>query len=135
MKYTEKLPTAEQFFELFDTTGWNTKYELTNEELFAALKNSWYTISVFNNDQLIGFGRIICDGIFHALILDVIILPGRQGEGIGKEVMDKLVSKCKKHKIRDIQLFSAKDKTGFYEKLGFKSRTEHSPGMELEKYW
>ncbi len=76
MKYSEKLPTAEQFFEIFETTGWNTKYELTKEELFTALKNSWHNISV-----------------------------------------------C------------AKDKTGFYEKLGFKSRAEHSPEMELEKYW
>jgi len=135
MKYSEKLPTENQFFELFDTTGWNTKYELSKEELYIALKNSWYTISVFNNDQLIGFGRIICDGIVHALILDVIILPNRQGEEIGKEVMDKLVSKCKKHKIRDIQLFSAKDKAGFYEKLGFEKREDHSPGMQLGKYW
>ena len=135
MIYTEKLPTATQFFELFETTGWNAKYELSKEELFTALKNSWYTISVLDNNQLVGFGRIICDGVEHALILDVIIHPKRQDEGIGKEVMGKLVSKCKEHKIRDIQLFSAKDKAGFYEKLGFKSRAEHSPGMELEKYW
>ena len=135
MKYTEKLPTAEQFFELFETTGWNTKYELNKEELYAALKNSWYSISVYDHNLLVGFGRIICDGIVHALILDVIILPEKQGEGIGKEVMDKLVAKCKKHKIRDIQLFSAKDKAGFYEKLGFERRKENSPGMQLEKYW
>lgn len=50
MKYTEKLPKTEQFFELFKTTGWNTKYELTKEELFTALKNSWYSISVFDKE-------------------------------------------------------------------------------------
>jgi len=132
---TEKLPTADQFYDLFETTGWNKKYELNSEELFTALKNSWYSISVFDNDRLIGFGRIICDGAVHALILDVIIHPNYQSQGIGKEVMDKLVAKCKKHKIRDIQLFSAKDKAGFYEKLGFKNRANHSPGMEMEKYW
>ncbi|PLX15706.1 MAG: GNAT family N-acetyltransferase [Marinilabiliales bacterium] len=135
MRYTENLPSAEQFHILFETTGWNTKYELSKEELYFALKNSWYTISVYDKEQLIGFGRIICDGIVHALILDVIILPERQGEGIGKEVMDKLVSQCKKYKIRDIQLFSAKDKAGFYEKLGFEKRKDDSPGMQLEKYW
>ncbi len=135
MKFSEKLPTAEQFFELFETTGWNEKYELSKEELYTALQNSWYTISVYDEKKLIGFGRIICDGIVHALILDVIILPERQGEGIGKDVMDKLITKCKKHKIRDIQLFSAKDKGKFYEKLGFKNRDLKSPGMELEKYW
>jgi len=133
MKYTEELPTADQFFGLFETTGWNEKYELNSEELYTALKNSWYSISVFDNNQLIGFGRIICDGIVHALILDVIILPDRQGEGIGKEIMNKVVAKCKKHKIRDIQLFSVKDKAGFYEKLGFERRKENSPGMEMEK--
>lgn len=135
MKYSEELPSPELFFELFETTGWNTKYELSKEELFLALKKSWYTISVYDDKKLVGFGRIICDGIVHALILDVIILPERQGEGIGKEVMKKLVAKCKKHKIRDIQLFSAKDKAGFYEKLGFECRKEDSPGMQLEKYW
>jgi N-acetylglutamate synthase-like GNAT family acetyltransferase len=134
MNFTEKLPTKDQFFELFVTTGWNKKYELNKEELYTALKNSWYTISVLNNESLIGFGRIICDGIVHALILDVIIHPEEQGKGIGKEIMNKLITKCKKHKIRDIQLFSAKDKAGFYEKLGFKNRDEKSPGMEMGKY-
>jgi ribosomal protein S18 acetylase RimI-like enzyme len=135
MKFSEELPTAEQFFELFETTRWNEKYGLSKKELFTALKNSWYTISVFDNKQLVGFGRIICDGVVHALILDVIIHPEKQGKGIGKDVMDKLVAKCKKHTIRDIQLFSAKDKGKFYEKLGFKNRTNNSPGMEMEKYW
>jgi N-acetylglutamate synthase-like GNAT family acetyltransferase len=135
MTYSEKLPTSEQFFELFETTGWNSKYELNSKELYSALRNSWYTISVFNEAKLIGFGRIICDGVVHALILDVILHPKEQGKGIGKEIMNILVSKCKKHKIRDIQLFSAKGKTGFYEKLGFEKRKDHSSGMGLEKYW
>ncbi len=135
MIYSEKSPSEDQFYDLFLTTGWNKKYELSKEELFLSLKNSWYFISVFEDDQLVGFGRIICDGVVHALILDVIIHPDYQAKGIGKEVMTKLVTKCKKNKIRDIQLFSAKNKGGFYEKLGFKNRDEQSPGMEMEKYW
>ena len=49
--------------------------------------------------------------------------------------MNKLVAKCKKHRIRDIQLFSAKDKAPFYEKLGFEKRKNDSPEMGLKKYW
>ncbi|MDA3954170.1 MAG: GNAT family N-acetyltransferase [Bacteroidales bacterium] len=135
MKYSENLPTSEQFYKLFETTGWNDNYELSAEELYTALKNSWYTISIIDNDQLIGFGRIIGDGVVHALILDCIIQPDKQGEGIGKKITEKLVSKCKKHKIRDIQLFSAKGKAGFYEKQGFEKRKDDSPGMGLKKYW
>jgi len=135
MKYSEKLPSPDNFFELFETTGWNKKYELSKDQLYIALKNSWYSISVYYEDKLVGFGRVICDGVVHALILDVIVIPGLQGHGIGKFVMDKLLTKCKQHKIRDIQLFSAKDKAGFYEKLGFECRDDNAPGMEIEKYW
>jgi N-acetylglutamate synthase-like GNAT family acetyltransferase len=135
MQYTEKKPTSEQFFKLFETTGWNSKYELSKDELYIALKNSWFSISVFEKTNLIGFGRIICDGVVHALILDVIVDPEMQNIGIGKQIMDKLVAKCKKHNIRDIQLFSAKAKTGFYEKLGFEKRPDNQSGMQLEKYW
>jgi ribosomal protein S18 acetylase RimI-like enzyme len=132
MKLSEKLPAREHFFSLFETTGWNTKYELTKDELYAALKNSWYCISIYDQNNLVGFGRIISDGIVHALILDVIVLPEMQGEGIGKENMNKLILKCKKHNIRDIQLFCAKDKAGFYEKLGFERRDENAPGMQYQ---
>ncbi len=135
MKYSNNLPASEQFFELFETTGWNTKYELSKDELIQALRNSWFYVCVYDKNDLVGFGRIICDGVLHALILDVIVLPEKQGEGIGKEIMNKLIEKCKTHKIRDIQLFSAKDKAGFYENLGFERRKEDSPGMQLEKYW
>ncbi len=132
MKLSEKLPAREHFFSLFETTGWNTKYELTKDELYFALKNSWYCISIYDQNNLVGFGRIISDGIVHALILDVIVLPEMQGEGIGKEIMNKLILKCKKHNIRDIQLFCAKDKAGFYEKLGFERRDENAPGMQYQ---
>jgi GNAT superfamily N-acetyltransferase len=135
MTFSEQLPSTEMFFELFETTGWNTKYELTKDELYLALKNSWYTISVYENENLIGFGRIICDGVVHALILDVIVLPEKQGKGIGRLIMDKLVVKCKQNKIRDIQLFCAKGKKVFYEKLGFEIRPEDGPGMQIEKYY
>jgi N-acetylglutamate synthase-like GNAT family acetyltransferase len=135
MRFTEELPTAKEFFDLFETTGWNEKYQLNQDEYYIALQNSWYYISVYNHNELIGFGRIICDGVVHALILDVIVRPEKQGEGIGKNIMNKLVDQCKKHKVRDIQLFSATNKAGFYENLGFIRRKKAAPGMELEKYW
>lgn len=133
MIFTKKIPKSVQFFELFETTGWNAEYELNSDELFKAVRNSWYYISVYDDEKLIGFGRILCDGIMHALILDVIVHPERQNEGIGKEIMNRLILKFKQHKIRDIQLFCAKGKKAFYEKLGFESRAEESPGMQLKK--
>ncbi|MFT3740868.1 MAG: GNAT family N-acetyltransferase [Breznakibacter sp.] len=127
----EGLPEIDGYFDLFETTGWNDGYKFTKKELEQAIGNSWYSISVYRSGTLIGFGRIISDGVHHAFIVDLIIHPDFQGKRIGSEILDRLVKKCKDSKIRDIQLFSAKGKFGFYEKLGFEKRPGNAPGMEL----
>lgn len=129
--YKETLPEKEEYFELFETTGWNEEYQFNKEQLYEATNRSWYLISAYDNDRLIGFGRIISDGIFHALIIDLIVLPNYQSKGIGSNILKKLVDRCKANKIRDIQLFCAKGQTGFYEKHGFVKRPDNAPGMQM----
>jgi len=130
--YTTNLPDKDQYFKLFESTGWNKEYNLDKEQVFETLLNSWYMICAYKDDKLVGFGRIISDGIMHALILDMIILPEFQNNGIGSIILDKLKEKCILHNIRDIQLFSAKGKAGFYKKHGFTIRPEDAPGMEIK---
>lgn len=128
--YSEITPAKNDIFELFETTGWNEAYKLTSDDLYVALEKSWYLVSAYQQRQIVGFGRIICDGKVHALILDLIVHPEFQHKGIGSNILDKLVKKCRQHQIRDIQLFCAKDYSGFYEKRGFVKRTDDAPGME-----
>jgi len=130
--FSEEVPETKKFLGLFLTTGWNDSYKLSETELEFAIRNSWYTYSAYNGHKLVGFGRLISDGIIHALILDLIILPEYQNQGLGKKILERLVDKCKEHQIRDIQLFSVKNKSEFYEKSGFTRRPELSPGMELK---
>jgi GNAT superfamily N-acetyltransferase len=129
---SDNLPGKDEIFDLFLTTGWNENYQLDRHELFAAIKESWHTISAYENDRLVGFGRIICDGVVHALILDMIVHPSHKRKGIGTRILKNLVEKCHEHNIRDIQLFCATDKKDFYEKNGFVPRPENAPGMELK---
>lgn len=130
--YKTSIPKQKAFYELFTTTNWNEQYQLDPEELYQALKNSWYLVSAYENEKLVGFGRIICDGIVHALILDLIVHPDYQNLGIGGQVLNKLITKCQQHEIKDIQLFCAKGYTSFYEKHGFNKRPDDSPGMEIK---
>ncbi len=130
--FEEKLPDCEKYWNLFLTTGWNKEYNFTIHELDPAIQNSWYAISIYHAENLIGFGRIISDGVHHALIVDLIIHPDYQGKGIGSKLLDILVRKCKENNIRDIQLFAAKDKFEFYERYGFEKRPLNAPGMQLK---
>jgi len=129
--FKETLPDIKEYWDLFQTTGWNQEYNFSIQDLANAIQNSWYSMSIYDSDKLIGFGIVIADGVHHALIVDLIIHPDYQSKGLGSRLLDKLVSKCKKNKIRDIQLFSAKDKYAFYEKFGFEKRPDNAPGMQL----
>ncbi len=125
------LPDIQQYWDLFQTTGWNEEYKFTIEELQKAIQRSWYACSLYDSGKLIGFGRVIADGFHHALIVDLIVHPKYQGKGLGGQLLDRLVRKCRESDIRDIQLFAAEDKYEFYEGHGFERRPLNAPGMQF----
>jgi len=131
-EYLLKRPAKEDFYNLFRTTGWYESFGINEDKLELALDNSWFMVSVYSQDILIGFGRIISDMSLHALILDVIVLPDFQNNGIGTKVMKILTDKCLSEGIIDIQLFCSEGKTEFYRKLGFEKRNDNSPGMQYK---
>jgi GNAT superfamily N-acetyltransferase len=131
--YRRTLPERSEFFTLFEATGWNREYRLDDGQLFEAIQQSWYCISAYESDRLVGFGRVISDGVLHALIVDLIVLPTHQGRGIGRAVLAALVERCTSCAIRDVQLFCAQGKVGFYHKCGFVERPADAPGMELRR--
>ena len=131
--YREQLPVAAAYHALFETTGWNQGYQADAEVLYAAISASWYGLLAYDNDNLVGFGRIVSDGVLYALICDLIVRPSYQGQGIGSRLLDKLIAKCHLEEIRVIWLFSAKGTSSFYEKFGFRERPVDAPGMQLLK--
>jgi Sortase and related acyltransferases len=131
--YKNDQPQMEQYFNLFETTGWNAEYCLNKEELSHSVKNSYYTVSAYDAKKLVGFGRVVSDGIIHAMIYEMIVDPDYQGEGIGSTILNMLVDKCLANNIRDIQLFCAKGKKVFYERHGFTARENNAPGMQYKR--
>lgn len=128
----EEVPGKNDYWDLFNETGWNEDYQFTINDLEKAISNSWYAVSAYFENKLVGFGRIISDGIHHALIVDMIINKDYQGMGIGRNILTMLINKCIDHNVRDIQLFAATDKFGFYEKLNFTKRPNNAPGMQYK---
>ena len=129
--YREQPPPAMDYDRLFETTGWNTTYQASPQELFQAISDSWYVLSAYEYDQLVGFGRIISDGVLYALICDLIVNPASQGKGIGSTLLNKLIEHCHLRGIRVIWLFATKGKGAFYRKFGFHERPADAPGMQM----
>ena len=135
MKITlsEQLPDKNEYFSLYITTGWNEKFYANPDILEKANMNSWLVIAAYDENKLVGFGRVMTDLVLHAVIYELIVLPNYQRRGIGTLILKTLVKKCEEQNIRDIQLFCAKGKRPFYERNGFEVRAEDAPGMQLKK--
>ena len=128
--YRQEIPEIDPLYSLFQTTGWYKHNPISPCELAQAIANSQYTISAYAGSKLVGFGRVVTDGVLHAMIYEMIVEPDHQKRGIGKRILKLLVDYCLQRNIRDIQLFCAKGKRGFYEKFGFSTRPEDAPGMQ-----
>ncbi len=129
--YRPTLPRPEAFRALFATTGWDAGRPLTPERAAAALAGTRHAVAAYDGDRLVGFGRVIGDGVLHALLADVIVDPAYQRAGIGSEIVGRLVEHCRQEAVMDVQLFCARGKRPFYERLGFLARDDEAPGMEL----
>lgn len=133
VNFKEILPTTEDYFMLFGTTGWNDVYGASAGELYNAISSSWYAVCAYDEaDKLIGFGRVISDGVLYAVICDMIVEPKYQNQGIGSALLQWMIRKCKETNIRIIWLFAAADKSGFYKKHGFNERPLNAPGMQMK---
>lgn len=116
------------------SVGW---YELSERQLNAAKNNSVFAITALDGEKEVGSARVVGDGGYQFFISDVIVRPEYQGMGIGREMLNKLMDRALS--VADngetimINLMSAKDKEGFYEKLGFMRRPndERGCGMTL----
>lgn len=133
MIYKDKVPYKTEIFPLYIASGWNERLNLNPDELEKAIQNSFAVVSVYENDELIGFGRVVSDGVAYATIYDVMVTPIWQKQGIGSAIVRILVQKCERHDIRRIHLFAAKGAENFYRHLGFIARPSDSPGMVFEK--
>ena len=135
IEYIEKTPTATEFNMLTKLVGWGTRENNIVEE---ALKNTLYSLCVYDVDKLIGYGRIIGDKTIFLYIQDIIVIPEYQGKKIGTGIMNKLIEKINEYKkinpeIRTY-LGASKGKESFYEKFGFVSRPNEELGAGMILY-
>jgi GNAT superfamily N-acetyltransferase len=133
IEYLAELPTPDEFERLYRSSGWTEAFAVPADRLAASLPHAWYAICARRGGQIVGTGLVLSDGVLHALIVDVIVLPQMRGQGVGTEIMKRLVARCQEAGVLQVQLFSARGKRAFYEHLGFVARPDDGPGMELSE--
>jgi ribosomal protein S18 acetylase RimI-like enzyme len=87
------------------------------EALAMVFANSMFKCFVYEGDRLVAVGRALADGRDCSYICDVAVHPEHQGRGLGKAVINELVTRSRGHK--KIILYANPGTEGFYAKLGF----------------
>ena len=121
--------SANDFNYLTDRVGWGTRDVKVVEE---ALNNTLYSVSIYDDNKIIGYGRIIGDKTIFLYIQDIMVVPEYQGQKVGTKIMNSLLTKVDEYKkvnpnIRTY-LGASKGKEKFYEKFGFNTRSNADLG-------
>lgn len=112
--------TAQEFRDLWQSV-WGEPP--TEEQVDLALKNTTFTVSIYENDQPIAMARTIGDKGLCYYIKDVIVRPEYQGKGLGKQLINEIKNYINENGIKGTRVFvelaAMPDKMPFYEKQGF----------------
>ncbi|CAJ1932121.1 unnamed protein product [Sphenostylis stenocarpa] len=81
----------------------------------------------------VAFARATGDGVFNAIIWDVVVDPSFQGIGLGKAVIERLLKDLLGKGISNIALYSEPRVLGFYRPLGFVADPDGIRGMVYSK--
>lgn len=131
LKINKRLPTTTEYNELRRLAQWPV-FDVTVVE--QGLTNTLYSIVIEDEDgQVGGMGRIVGDTAIYFHILDVIVRPELQRQGIGKLIMNELLHYVKGvgGKNTYVGLMSSKGREPFYQKFGFIERPNDKFGSGM----
>ena len=89
------------------------------------LANSNVIITVWNENDLIGFGRATTDQVYRAVLWDIVVSKNVQRVGLGKIIVEELLNDKKLSSVEKVYLMTTNSKD-FYKQLGFKVNIDQS---------
>ena len=132
--YKDKI-SGREYNDMRIAVGWKT---LNMKPAETGLKNSAYLTVAYDGDRPVGMARVISDGGYMALIVDVMVIPEYQKKGIGgqliKNVNCYLDDLGKDGLCIMVNLMATVDKEGFYEKYGYTARPNKNMGAGMVRW-
>ncbi len=118
MKYTistTTLPNPSALQYLFSQTTWAKNRN--EDDIKQLLSQTKVYVVIKDKQQLIGFGRAISDGIYRAMLDDIVVDQEYQKQGLGKLIVTELLDQLKD--VETIFLNTKPELEGFYNKYNF----------------
>ena len=104
--------------KLLDNNAFWAKNRTIND-LKKCLANSDVIVSLWTSNEIVGFGRALSDGIYRAVLWDVVIDKDHQGKGYGKLIVKNILESKKIKNTKKVYLMTTNEKF-FYSQMDFK---------------
>ena len=128
LQYTDKM-TGEEYNELRMCVGWGP---ITEGQAKRGLEHTTFLAAIRDKGKIVAMGRMLFDFGYTAYLGDVIVRPEYQGQGIGRQIVESLIDRTMDAAFEGERVMfilgAAKDKEGFYEKIGFQRRPNDFSG-------
>jgi GNAT superfamily N-acetyltransferase len=85
---------------------------------------------VYDENQLVGFARVVSDFSTFAYLADVFILESHRGRGLAKRLMADVINHPELQGLRRFSL-ATKDAHGLYRQFGFTELSKSDRQMEI----
>ncbi|MEA5553381.1 GNAT family N-acetyltransferase [Anabaena cylindrica UHCC 0172] len=116
-----------ELVELYKNEFWSKNR--TFQRVAKMLELSDIIIAMVGDDEeLIGFCRVLTDFVYRGTLYDVIIKPNYRNMGFGAKLLDAVINHPQLREVEHIALFCLPEMMPFYEKWDFKKAIN---GIEL----
>ena len=125
-----EAPPTEVFCALRRACGWG---DLAPAVAEAALERSLINATIYVDERLAGFGRVVGDGVLYFHIQDVVIHQDFRGSGHATKLIEALVRRVLERAPAGstIGLMATRGRESMYERFGFVARPTESYGAGM----
>ncbi len=123
-----EIPTAQDYVNLRLRSGMGNK-DLKRSQI--ALENSLFTASIYDEEKLVGFGRVVGDGGITYVVSDIMVDETYRRKGFAERIMDAIDQYFEKNTHEDsyICLIANRPADSLYNKHKFEYLSEDKCGM------
>lgn len=133
IRYEEKIP-IEDYLRLRASVGW---LPMARKQAENAVGKCFYSLCAYDGDRVIATIRLLWNGDNSAYIADVIVDEAYRGNGIGSDMVKRVIRKLKDSMEEGytVKLFlmAAQGKESFYEQFGFHTRPYAHSGAGMDQ--
>ena len=113
----------EQLMDLYKQCWWAKDRKI--EDVRKMLKVSIIIGITNNKNDLIAFTRVLTDGVFKALVLDVVVDEKYRNQKLGEQLLKTVVAHPLIKDVRHLDLNCTEEMIPFYQKFGFTEKFDN----------